>query len=193
MPQLSFAEVGACRWRWWAQRPGEAAAAAAGDGWRDLGCDTQHYTPQPEDEGCVLRVECTPTAPRRGPAAGEAGAAAAAGAKGEGEEEEAWPGETVAAVTGRCGRVGMEAGRRVGADVDVGCRFGLAVPRGAQATLSACRSSRLAPFPRTPPPPQLLLTQSLGTANASLRPCERACLPWVANLPIPLSPSPIRW
>ncbi|EFJ50866.1 hypothetical protein VOLCADRAFT_88222 [Volvox carteri f. nagariensis] len=54
---LSYSDASACKWRWSAQRPGGSS-----DGWVDLGCSTQYYTPTAADKGSVLRVECTPAA-----------------------------------------------------------------------------------------------------------------------------------
>ncbi|GIL47193.1 hypothetical protein Vafri_4070 [Volvox africanus] len=113
---VSYADPGACRWRWTARRPG---GSSAGHKWVDLGCDTQHYTPKPADEGSVLKVECTPVAVRRrhqqqqqlpatatATATGSGGggwdaelAAASAVAVKDGDGE-MWLGETVSVMTG---------------------------------------------------------------------------------------------
>ncbi|KAL4445318.1 hypothetical protein ABPG77_011143 [Micractinium sp. CCAP 211/92] len=51
--QLHFADEAACQWRWYRQR--------AGGEWEPIvGAASRRFTPRPEDEGCRLRVECTP-------------------------------------------------------------------------------------------------------------------------------------
>lgn len=84
--QLSFADPDACTWRWSAKRVGSTE-------WEDRPCASQFYTPGPEDEGCVLRVECVPGAWRRDAGQGDV-----------------WRGEAVSAVTGGCGRGGARRG-----------------------------------------------------------------------------------
>ncbi len=86
--QLSFADPDACTWHWSAKRAGSTQ-------WEDRPCASQFYTPGPEDEGCVLRVECVPGAWR-----GDAG------------HGDVWRGEAVSAVTGGCGRGGVNGGAR---------------------------------------------------------------------------------
>jgi 2',5'-phosphodiesterase len=52
--QLHFADEAACRWQWYRQRAGSSA-------WEELqGATSRRYLPTPEDEGCRLRVRCTP-------------------------------------------------------------------------------------------------------------------------------------
>lgn len=61
--QARFAEDAACQWRWFRQPAaagGKKAAAAAAGEWAAIEGAFKLYTPQPEDAGHLLRVECTP-------------------------------------------------------------------------------------------------------------------------------------
>jgi len=54
---LKFAAPPSCAWRWLRRGPD------AGAEWQPAGCEGEEYTPRPADEGCWLRVECTPGRP----------------------------------------------------------------------------------------------------------------------------------
>ncbi|GLI58784.1 hypothetical protein VaNZ11_000540 [Volvox africanus] len=110
---VSYADPSACRWRWTAWRPGGSSPDPK---WVDLGCNTQHYTPKPEDKGSVLKVECTPVAVRRrhqqqqqppatatgsGGGGGDAELPTASAAAVEDGDGEMWLGETVSVMTGK--------------------------------------------------------------------------------------------
>ena len=60
--QLHFAAAGDCKWQWW-RRP-RGASFNDESAWQVIsGATKRGYTPVVEDEGCRLRVSCTPTRP----------------------------------------------------------------------------------------------------------------------------------
>ncbi|KIY94553.1 hypothetical protein MNEG_13410 [Monoraphidium neglectum] len=73
--QLAFADADACRWRWLRRRAGGGDWEPVGG----VGGGGACYAPAEEDEGCMLRVECTPARDGGGGGGNGGGGAAALG------------------------------------------------------------------------------------------------------------------